>query len=99
MTEVAIMCWMVRTITPLRRSDNSEKNLFQCHLITTIPIWTAFGLNLALNGTQWIPWILSLGVKRSGREGDHSPTNSAEVKNAWSYISTPTISLHGVLLS
>jgi hypothetical protein len=32
MTEVAIMCWMVRTVTPLR-SDNSEKNLSQCHLI------------------------------------------------------------------
>jgi len=27
---------------------------------------------------QWVP----------GREGDHSPPSSAEVKNAWSYIST-----------
>jgi hypothetical protein len=29
------------------------------------------------------------GVKRPGREADHSPQPSAEVKNAWSYISTP----------
>jgi hypothetical protein len=32
---------------------------------------------------------LSLGVKRLGREADHSPPSSAEVKNAWSYTSTP----------
>jgi hypothetical protein len=29
------------------------------------------------------------------RETDHSPPSSAEVKNAWSYISTPAIR-HGV---
>jgi hypothetical protein len=33
--------------------------------------------------------ILSLGVKRPRREADHSPPSSAEVKNAWSYTSTP----------
>jgi hypothetical protein len=32
---------------------------------------------------------LSPEVKRSGRESDHSPPSSAEVKNAWSYTSTP----------
>jgi hypothetical protein len=42
---------------------------------------------------------LSLGVKRAGREADHSPPSSAEVKNAWSYTSTPPIRLHGVVLS
>jgi hypothetical protein len=26
------------------------------------------------------------GVKRSGREADHSPPSSAKVRNAWSYI-------------
>jgi hypothetical protein len=41
----------------------------------------------------------SLGVKWSGREADHSPPASAEVKNAWSYISNPRIRLHGVVLS
>jgi hypothetical protein len=38
---------------------------------------------------QWVPGALSLGVKRPVREADHSPPSSAEVKNAWSYTSTP----------
>jgi hypothetical protein len=42
---------------------------------------------------------LSLGIKRPGREADHSPPSSAEVKNAWSYTSTPPVRLHGVVLS
>jgi hypothetical protein len=29
---------------------------------------------------QWVPGTLSLGVKRLGREADHSPPYSAEVK-------------------
>jgi hypothetical protein len=39
---------------------------------------------------QWVPWILSSGVKRPVHESDHSSPSSAEVKNAWSYTSTPT---------
>jgi hypothetical protein len=35
---------------------------------------------------QWIPGIPSLGPRR---EADHSPPSSAEVKNVWSYTSTP----------
>jgi hypothetical protein len=38
-----------------------------------------------------------LRVKRLQREAGHSPPSSAEVKNAWSYTSTPTIRLHGVV--
>jgi hypothetical protein len=38
---------------------------------------------------QWVPGSLSLGVKRPGREADHSLPSSADVKNAWSYTSTP----------
>jgi hypothetical protein len=30
-----------------------------------------------------------LGVKRPVREADHSPPSSSEVKNTWSYTSTP----------
>jgi hypothetical protein len=45
---------------------------------------------------QWVPRDLSLGIKGPGREADHSPLSSAEVKNAWSYTSTPPIRLHGV---
>jgi hypothetical protein len=29
------------------------------------------------------------GVKRQGREADHSPPTSAEVKKTWIYTSTP----------
>jgi hypothetical protein len=38
---------------------------------------------------QWEPGALFMAVKRPGREADHSPPSSAEVKNACSYISTP----------
>jgi hypothetical protein len=47
---------------------------------------------------QRIPWALSLGVKRPRREADHSPPSSAEVKNAWSYTSTSSIRLQGMVL-
>jgi hypothetical protein len=40
------------------------------------------------------PGALSLGVKRPGREADHSPQSSAEVKNAWSCISTTPVKYH-----
>ncbi|PNF15383.1 hypothetical protein B7P43_G01010 [Cryptotermes secundus] len=32
---------------------------------------------------------LSLGVKRPGREADHSPPTSVEVKKMWIYTFTP----------
>ena len=35
-----------------------------------------------------------LGVKRSGCDVDHFPPSSAEVKNEWSYTSSPPIYLH-----
>jgi len=47
---------------------------------------------------QWVPGALFLEVKRPRLEADHSPPSSAEVKNAWSYTSTPPI-LHGMVLS
>jgi hypothetical protein len=40
-----------------------------------------------------------LGVKRPGCEADNSPPSNAEVKNAWSYNSTLSKRLHGVVLS
>jgi hypothetical protein len=47
----------------------------------------------ALKPTQppihWIPGILSSEVKPPGREADHSPPPSAEVKKMWIYTSTP----------
>jgi hypothetical protein len=47
---------------------------------------------------QWVPGALSLAVQRPGREADHSHS-SAEVRNAWSCISIPTIYLRGVVFS
>jgi len=48
---------------------------------------------------QWIAGVLSLGIKRPGREADHSPPTSGEIRNAWSYTPTPPICLHDVVLS
>jgi hypothetical protein len=48
---------------------------------------------------QWVTGALSLGVKQRGREADHSPPSSAEVRNAWSYTSTPPKRLDGVMHS
>jgi hypothetical protein len=46
-------------------------------------------LGLTQPPIQWVPGALSLGVKRPGREAEHSPPSSAEVKNAWSYANCP----------
>jgi hypothetical protein len=64
--------------------------------------WEFFSSPPALGPTQppsqWAPGALSLGVKRPGREADHSSPSSAEV-NAWSHTSTLPIRLHDVVLS
>jgi hypothetical protein len=41
------------------------------------------------SGAQWIPGAFSMEIKRPGREADHSPPASAEVKRIWIYTSTP----------
>jgi len=77
-------------------------------LFTAVP-------RLALVSTQppiqWVPGALSPGVKQLKHEAEHLPISSAEVKNAWSYTSTPPytfmtwclikqgIHLHGMVLS
>jgi hypothetical protein len=38
---------------------------------------------------QWVPGSLSPEVKQPGRESDHSPAASAEIKNLWIYTFTP----------
>jgi len=48
---------------------------------------------------RWVPGSLTLRVKRPEREADHSFPSSADVKNAWNYISAHPIRLHGVVLS
>jgi hypothetical protein len=46
---------------------------------------------------QWVLGALSPGVKRPGREADHSTPTSAEVN--WIYTPTPPIRFHGVILN
>jgi len=51
--------------------------------------------------THWITfngyWQLCIqGVKRPGRDADYSPLPIAEVKNEWSYTSTPPLCLPGI---
>jgi hypothetical protein len=38
---------------------------------------------------QWVPGALSPGLKRPGREADHSPPTNPEVKKMWIYTYTP----------
>jgi hypothetical protein len=38
---------------------------------------------------QRVPGALSLEVKQQGREADHSPPSTTEVKKTWIYVSTP----------
>jgi hypothetical protein len=40
--------------------------------------------------------VLAFGVKRLGRDTDHSPPSSVEVKNEWSSTSVPLICLPGM---
>jgi hypothetical protein len=47
---------------------------------------------------EWVPGTVSSGVKRPGREADHSAPASAEVKKMWIYTSTP-VRIHGVVLN
>jgi hypothetical protein len=48
---------------------------------------------------QWVPGDITLGIRRPGREANHSPPSSPEVKNAWSNTSTLLVRLHDVVLS
>jgi hypothetical protein len=42
---------------------------------------------------QWVPGALSPEVKRPGREADHLPPTSAEIKKMWIYTSIPPYTL------
>jgi hypothetical protein len=47
---------------------------------------------------QWVPGVFPPGIKQMGREADHSPLSSAEVKNGGSIPPLP-IRLHGIVLN
>jgi hypothetical protein len=49
---------------------------------------------------QWVPGDLSPGLKRPGREADHSPPTSAEVKKTWIYtLTSPYVFMAWCLVS
>jgi len=42
---------------------------------------------------QWVPGALSMGVKRSGRDANHSPPSTVEVKECVElYLHSPNMS-------
>ena len=45
---------------------------------------------------QWVPGVLFCGVKRLGRDVDHSPPSSNGAMNEWSYTSAPHTCLRGM---
>jgi hypothetical protein len=63
--------------------------------IVTRTIWVQFPAGVRptlehnLSRLQWIPAALSPELKRVGREADHAPPSSAEVKTTWSYTTIP----------
>jgi hypothetical protein len=64
-------------------------NATQCNVIRSLRV--VFLLERVHNGSK-----AGRGVKRPGREPDHSPPYSAEIKYEWIYTSTPPIRLHDV---
>jgi hypothetical protein len=46
---------------------------------------------------EWVPGALSPGAKQPGREADHSPPASTEVKKTWIYTSSPPYVFMAVL--
>jgi hypothetical protein len=48
---------------------------------------------------QGVSKALISAVNRPEGEADHLPPSSAEVKNAWSYTSTPPVRFHDVVVN
>jgi hypothetical protein len=52
-------------------------------------IWVSMGLARHTASYPVCTGALSFRIKLPGREADHSPPSSAEVKKAWNHTSTP----------
>jgi hypothetical protein len=48
---------------------------------------------------KWVLGAFSPGIKQLVCEADNSPPSCAEVKNAWSYTSTPPINFNGMVFN
>jgi hypothetical protein len=51
--------------------------------------WTKQSARAGSGTTHWVLRALSSGLKRMGREADHSPQSDAETRNTFSYTSCP----------
>jgi hypothetical protein len=71
-----------RGVRVLALSPSGAKNFL-------FSMWSRPALGPTQPPIQWVPGVLSPGVKRPWREADHSPPTSAEVKKMWIYTSTP----------
>jgi hypothetical protein len=59
----------VKNFIPPGTNDLSFSTLFRLALMSTEP------------PIQWVAWAVSARLEKPGREADHSPPSSAEVKN------------------
>jgi hypothetical protein len=77
-------------------------DIFLYFFIFAIFFFLAAVSNPALGPThspiQWVPRGFKPDLKWLGREPDHSHPSIAEVKNEWSYTSSPLECLNGVVL-
>jgi hypothetical protein len=79
-----------RLSEPQNRSERGgEKKNYQPLPRLETPLIQRYTTELSRLLIQWIPGVISLGVKRVGCEADYSLPSNAEVKNPWSYTSTP----------
>jgi hypothetical protein len=74
------------------------------YLCAVLPVFFQAIINLygeyrtPLVPVKWVPGSLSPGIKRQGREADHTPPSSAEAKNVELYLHYQT-RLIGVVLN
>jgi hypothetical protein len=77
------------------RGQNSRPSRVKYYLFSTSPRSV---LGPTQPSIQWTPEAFSPGVKRPGREANHSPPTSIEVKKTWIYTSTPPYAFMALII-
>jgi hypothetical protein len=90
---IPVRSWYI-SLTPETMGWTTGFNSRHGAMVVFFIIVTASGLVLGPTQPliQWVPEALSPGVRRPGREADHSHPSSAEVRNAWKITSLPNTS-------